>query len=262
MLPAPAASPHAAAPVFIDVRHVSKGFQGQTILQDISLQVVANEVLAIIGPSGCGKSTLLRLIAGLETPDSGDIVLGDANLTMVFQYSALFDSMSVYDNVAFALREAPDEAVRQFHPKSEAEIATIVAEKLSLVGLDEAIATKLPNQLSGGMQKRVSFARAIVTNPRIILYDEPTAGLDPLASTVIEDYILKVKHELHAASVVVTHQFSTIRRTADRILMLNEGRVCWEGTPESLMSTDYPEARAFVQASLCLPSLDDPRPLP
>ena len=125
----------------------------------------------------------------------------------------------------------------------------IVKEKLHLVGLD-GTDDKLPNELSGGMKKRVSFARAIVSNPKIILYDEPTAGLDPIASTVIEDYILKLRNELGAASVVVTHQFSTIQRAADRVALLHDGRIQWLGTPYELMNSDNPYARQFATASL------------
>jgi phospholipid/cholesterol/gamma-HCH transport system ATP-binding protein len=135
------------------------------------------------------------------------------------------------------------------------EVRAIVAEKLRMVGL-EGIEDQYPNELSGGMKKRVSFARAIVGNPRIILYDEPTAGLDPIASTVIEDYIMKLRDELNAASVVVTHQPSTIHRT-DRVLLLHEGQIRWQGTPEELYRTDNPYARQFATASLEGPMAPD-----
>jgi phospholipid/cholesterol/gamma-HCH transport system ATP-binding protein len=246
-------APHGnLTPPLIRVRDVRKSYQNAPVLQGISFDVQEGEVVAIIGPSGCGKSTLLRIISGLETPDSGDIYLDDPNFTMVFQYSALFDSLTVFENVAFSLMEPPDysfqKAGQPQRPKyTETEIQQIVAEKLRLVGL-EGIENKYPNELSGGMQKRVSFARAIVSNPRIILYDEPTAGLDPIASTVLEDYILKLRDELHAASVVVTHQHSTIHRTADRVLLLGEGKVCWSGSPAELLTTDNPMARHFAHA--------------
>jgi len=135
-------------------------------------------------------------------------------------------------------------------------VRPIVEEKLRLVGL-EGRADLYPNELSGGMQKRVSFARAIVSDPRIILYDEPTAGLDPIASTVIEDYILKLRDELGAASVVVTHQFSTITRTADRVCLLHDGFIRWMGTPEELMHSDDPYAHQFATASLDGPMMQD-----
>jgi phospholipid/cholesterol/gamma-HCH transport system ATP-binding protein len=162
----------------------------------------------------------------------------------------LFDSLTVFENVGFSLMEPPDmgeiaKTKRKLY--SEEEVQHIVKEKLKLVGL-EGVENKYPNELSGGMQKRVSFARAIVSNPKIIMYDEPTAGLDPLASTVLEDYILKLRDELEAASVVVTHQFSTIHRTADRVLLIDQGKVAWQGTPDELIETDNPVARHFAHA--------------
>ncbi len=232
----------------IRVNDVRKAFGDHTVLDGISMTVKENEVVGIIGISGCGKSTLLKLISGLEEPDSGSVQLEDPNYSLVFQYSALFDSLTVFENVAFSLLERPDEDAASRPRLSQTEIASIVEEKLRLVGL-EGIEEQYPNELSGGMKKRVSFARAIVGNPRIILYDEPTAGLDPIASTVIEQYILKLRDELHAASVVVTHQFSTIQIT-DRVLLLHEGKVCWQGTPAELMSSDNPYARQFARASL------------
>lgn len=235
----------------IEVESVHKSFNGIPVLQGVDFDVQEGEVVAIIGTSGCGKSTLLRIISGLDTPDSGEVHLSDPNFTMVFQYSALFDSLTVFENVAFSLMESADVAYRspEEHRShySEAELQSLVAEKLRLVGL-EGIEHKYPNELSGGMQKRVSFARAIMSNPRIILYDEPTAGLDPVASTVIEDDILKLRDELGAASVVVTHQFSTIYRTADRVCMLHKGKVCWSGTPKELMDTKDPYASQFSLA--------------
>jgi len=242
--------------VMIRVSHVEKSFGDNHILKDISFEVKAHETVGIIGVSGCGKSTLLRIISGLETADSGEIHLANPNYSLVFQYSALFDSLTVLENVAFSLLERPDadyekalgEAKQRRRRQSPKQIRNIVAEKLRMVGL-EGIEDQYPNELSGGMQKRVSFARAIVGNPRIILYDEPTAGLDPIASTVIEDYIRKLRDELNAASVVVTHQFSTINRT-DRVILLHEGEIKWQGTPKELYSTDNPYAKQFSHASL------------
>lgn len=247
----PAPQPPADNPdVRIQVRNIRKTFQDSPVLEGVSFDVKESEVVAIIGASGCGKSTLLRIISGLEEADEGTVELFDPNFTMVFQYSALFDSLTVFENVGFSLMEPPDmgaiaKAARKTY--TDEEIQHIVADKLKLVGL-EGIENKYPNELSGGMQKRVSFARAIVSNPKIILYDEPTAGLDPLASTVLEDYILKLRDELEAASVVVTHQFSTIHRTADRVLLIDQGKVAWEGTPEELIETDNPVARHFAHA--------------
>ena len=242
--------------VLIKVSDVRKSFGDNDVLKGISFEVRAHETLGIIGISGCGNSTLLRIISGLESADSGEIELKDPNYSLVFQYSALFDSLSVFENVAFSLLERPDaehekalaQNRRRWKKHSPKEIQTIVSEKLRMVGL-EGIEDQYPNELSGGMKKRVSFARAIVSNPRIILYDEPTAGLDPIASTVIEDYIMKLRDELNAASVVVTHQFSTINHT-DRIILLHEGEIKWTGTPKELYITDDPFAKQFAHASL------------
>jgi phospholipid/cholesterol/gamma-HCH transport system ATP-binding protein len=235
-------TPETAKPL-VQVVNVSKQFAGHTVLTGISLEVKAGETVAIIGPSGCGKSTLLKLISGLETPDSGTVRLNDPNYTLVFQYSALFDSLTVFENVAFALREAPD-FDRQFKRLPPDVIRQKVSETLGFVGL-EGIEDQYPHELSGGMQKRVSFARAIIGNPRIVLYDEPTAGLDPLASTLIEDNIIKVKRQLGAASVVVTHQLSTIVRTADRVYMLHEGNMAWQGDIEAFLHAEDPMLKAF-----------------
>lgn len=164
---------------------------------------------------------------------------------MVFQYSALFDSLTVADNIAFALHERKD--LRNKY--SEKEIRNIVSEKLELVGL-KGIEGQYPSELSGGMQKRVSFARAIVTAPNTILYDEPTAGLDPISSTLIEDYIVRLKEETHAASIVVTHQMSTIQRTANKVIMLYDGKIVYAGTPEDMLKQNTPYTKQFVTASL------------
>lgn len=232
----------------ISIHDVYKSFGRNPVIQGVSLDVQAGETLAIIGISGCGKSTLLRLICGLEPPDSGEVYLDDPNYGFVFQYSALFDSLSVFENVAFSLMEEPDQNGGRRPNLPESEVRRIVSEKLRLVGLEET-EQMMPNDLSGGMRKRVSFARAIVSNPRIILYDEPTAGLDPIASTILENYISKLGRELGAASIVVTHQHSTIQ-IADRICLLHRGAIRWMGSPEEMRITDNPYARQFYEASL------------
>ena len=229
--------------MLIKVKNISKSFDDNVILNNINFSVDAGEILAIVGFSGSGKSTVLKIISGLEEIDSGEVVLGDKEIGMAFQYSALFDSMSVYENVAFALKERAK--FKKLY--TEDQIKQIVRGKLETVGLS-GIEDKFPSELSGGMQKRVGFARAIVTNPRIILYDEPTAGLDPVSSTVIEEYIVKLKNDLNAASVIVTHQLSTITKTADRVIMLYEGKIVWEGTPVELLTSVDPYAYQFVNA--------------
>ena len=229
----------------IEVKNLVKTFGENRVIDDISFKVNDSETLAIVGFSGSGKSTILKLICGLLTPDSGEIITSKGDIAMVFQYSALFDSLNVADNISFALRERKD-LRNKYNPK---DLKNIVSQKLELVGL-KGIEDKFPSELSGGMQKRVSFARAIVTEPNSILYDEPTSGLDPISSTLIEDYIVRLKDETKAASIVVTHHMSTITRTADRVIMLYEGKIVFEGTPEEMLKQDTEYTKQFVTASL------------
>ncbi len=228
----------------IKVENLTKTFDNKKVIDNISFSVNDGEILAIVGFSGSGKSTVLKLISGLITPDGGNIIT-TGDIAMVFQYSALFDSLNVFDNISFALVERKD--LRKKY--TEEELHKIVKEKLELVGLS-GIEEKFPSELSGGMQKRVSFARAIVTEPQIILYDEPTAGLDPISSTLIENYIVRLKNETNAASIVVTHQMSTIKRTADKVIMLYNGQIVFAGTPEELEREETPYTKQFVNASL------------
>ena len=227
----------------IEVKNICKKFEQKEILRDISFKVESGETLAIVGVSGSGKSTILKIISGLVEPDSGEVILGDDNFAMLFQYSALFDSLTIADNISFALDE--NEKFKGKYNKSQ--IKEIVKEKLHLVGLS-GIEQNYPNELSGGMQKRVSFARGIVTDPKIILYDEPTAGLDPISSTFIEDYMQVLKQELKAASIVVTHQMSTITRTADRVVMLYNAQIVWHGTPQEMLKCDNEYTNQFVNS--------------
>ena len=227
--------------MLVKLENVCKSLGGREILKNISFGVSKGEILAVVGFSGTGKSTLLKVISGLLTPDSGSVILSHSEIGMAFQYSALFDSLTVEENVAFALRERKD--LKKLY--TNAQIKRIVSEKLELVGLS-GIENKYPSELSGGMRKRVGFARAIVTDPKIILYDEPTSGLDPVSSRVIEEYITTLSRELNAASVVVTHQISTIGHTADKIIMLYDGRIVWDGTPAELITSVDPYAYQFV----------------
>ena len=228
----------------IEVKNLIKTFGKNVVIDDLSFTVNQGETLAIVGFSGSGKSTVLKLICGLISKDSGKIITS-GDIAMVFQYSALIDSLNVYDNIAFSLHERKD-LRKKF---TEKQVKEIVKEKLALVGLS-GIEYKYPSELSGGMQKRVSFARAIVTEPDIILYDEPTAGLDPMSSTLIENYIVRLKEETNAASIVVTHQMSTITRTADKVLMLYGGKCVFFGTPDELCRQENPYTKQFVSASL------------
>ena len=229
----------------IEVKNLVKIFDDKKVIDNVSFRVEDGETLAIVGFSGSGKSTILKLICGLIEKDGGEIITSEGDIAMVFQYSALFDSLDVADNISFALRER-----RELRNKyTEEELRKIVEQKLELVGL-KGIENKFPSELSGGMQKRVSFARAIVTEPKTILYDEPTAGLDPISSTLIEDYIVRLKQETNAASIVVTHQMSTITRTANKIIMLYDGKIVFAGTPEEMLRQNTPYTKQFVTASL------------
>jgi phospholipid/cholesterol/gamma-HCH transport system ATP-binding protein len=236
----------------IQLMDIHKNFNGKKVLDGVNLNVRKSELLAIIGPSGCGKSTILRLIIGLFQPTSGEIVVKDKNIVnidkdelidlrkhigMVFQSSALFDSLSVGENVAFGLREHSN--------MPEPKINETVATKLKLVGLDGA-ADLMPSELSGGMQKRVSLARALATDPEIILYDEPTTGLDPIMATSIEDLIIDLHKKLGTSAIVVTHQLSTVYRIADRIVMLHNGKIIEAGTPEETKKSDNPIIKQFI----------------
>lgn len=229
----------------IEVKNLTKSFKDKKVLDDVSFKVEDGEILAVVGLSGVGKSTVLKLICGLTKPDSGEIIVSEGDIAMVFQYSALFDSLNVYENIAFALKER-----KEFKKKyTEDEIKEIVAKNLKTVGL-EGIENKMPHELSGGMQKRVSFARAIVTNPATILYDEPTAGLDPVSSTIIEDYIVRLRDELNATSIIVTHQLSTIKRCADKVIMLYNEKIVYCGTPQDMIEGGNEYTKQFVNASI------------
>ena len=230
----------------LEVKNLTKSFEGRKVLDNISFKVESGHTLGIVGFSGSGKSTLLKIISGILEQDSGEIIYPEnSEIAMSFQYSALFDFLDIFDNIAFPLVER-----KEFRQKySKDEIKKIVKEKLKIVGL-EGIEHLYPSELSGGMQKRVGFARAIVTNPQIILYDEPTAGLDPVTSTIIEDYIVRLKKELSASCVVVTHQLSTIKRAIDYAIMLYQGKIVFSGSVDELLLGKNDYARQFITASI------------
>jgi phospholipid/cholesterol/gamma-HCH transport system ATP-binding protein len=206
----------------IKVVNLKKAFEEREILKGISFEVYPGETLGIIGPSGCGKSTILKLLCGLLEPDAGEIIKESDELALVFQGSALLNSYTVREKQ--------------------------IRETLALVGLSDYV-DHYPNELSGGQQKRTSFARAVVFNPRIILYDEPTTGLDPVMSTIIEDYMIELENTLQAASIVVTHQYSTWTRTADRIIMMHAGRIVWSGETKEAMESENPYMHQFAHAT-------------
>ncbi len=233
---------------------VSKEFAGKAALKHIHMEIRKGETLAIIGGSGSGKSTLLRLLIGLIRPSSGEIWINGQEVSgssekewdklrfrmgMVFQYSALFDSMTVGENVAFGLREHTD--------YEEARIQSIVKEKLHLVGLD-GVEAMMPNELSGGMKKRVSLARAIAIEPEVIFYDEPSSGLDPIMTAKIDELIVNTQRALHVTSVVVTHDMASACRIADRIAMIYEGELIAMETVERFQQLEDPRVQAFFYA--------------
>lgn len=247
----------------IELKGVSKSFGSHKVLDNVDLTIHRGEALGIIGPSGTGKSTILRVIAGLLSPDEGEIYVQgvrrngliedggqQVGIGMVFQQAALFDSLTVDENIGFLLYQ------NSRLPRSR--IQDLVKEKLQMVGLP-GIGNLYPAELSGGMRKRVSFARAIMSNPdtptegpEVLLYDEPTAGLDPIASTVIEDLIryLQSSQGVCGTYAIVTHQASTARRTADRLVFLYQGIVQWQGTVNEIHNTENPLIRQFISGSV------------
>jgi phospholipid/cholesterol/gamma-HCH transport system ATP-binding protein len=240
----------------IDIIKVTKSFGDKKVLDGVTLSIEMGKTTAIIGPSGCGKSTLLRLILALDRPDSGSIMVEGVDVTklseaqlskvrrsmgMVFQSSALFDSMTVGENVGFALHEHTT--------LTEPEIKKIVLEKLKLVDL-AGVYDLMPSELSGGMQKRVSLARALAFGPKILLYDEPTTGLDPQTSASIENLINKLACDLKVTSILVTHQLSTIFRTAARIVMLHQGKLIEGGTVEQVRRSPNIVLEQFIEAGI------------
>ena len=237
----------------IKIKNVSKYFNKKAALKQINLEIYDGETLAIIGGSGSGKSTLLRLMIGLIQPTEGEIWIDDDEISkmneeeltkirlkmgMVFQYSALFDSMSVGDNVAFGLVEHTD--------YSSEQIKSIVKEKLKQVGL-EGVENLMPNELSGGMKKRVSLARAIAINPRIIFYDEPSSGLDPITTTKIDELIISTQRNLNVTSIVVTHDMASACRISDRIAMVYQGELIAVDTVEKFRKIKDERVQEFFK---------------
>jgi phospholipid/cholesterol/gamma-HCH transport system ATP-binding protein len=236
----------------IEVRQLKKSFGSQLILAGVDLRIESGESAVIIGRSGGGKSVLLKHLIGLLQPDAGDVFVDGDRITrmnerqllrvrrkfgMVFQGSALFDSMTVAGNVAFGLR-------RHEH-FTEAEIDRRVAATLDLVDLP-GIERKKPAELSGGMRKRVGLARAIIYEPQIVLYDEPTTGLDPIASDSIDQLIIRVRDQLKVTSVVVTHDMRSARRVGNHVFMLHDKKIYAHGPPEELFASQNPIVRQFI----------------
>src|SRR5687767_8536508 len=236
----------------IEVRDLKKKFGAQQVLDGVSFRIEPGESVVIIGRSGCGKSVLLKHLIGLIRPDSGEIIIDDDHLNalderrllevrrkfgMLFQSAALFDSLNVADNISFVLRRE-----RKLSAKEIDERVEEVLEMVELPGTQK----KKPSELSGGMRKRVGLARAIIYKPEILLYDEPTTGLDPVVSDSIDQLIIRVREKLKITTVVVTHDTRSMRRVGQRILMMDAGKIYATGTPEEIFSSKDPLVHRFV----------------
>lgn len=236
----------------IEVRDLWKTFGGNQVLKGVWLKMMPGTTTVVLGASGSGKTVLMKHIMGLFKPDRGDVIVDGENISamdrqqlskfrtrmgMVFQNSALFDSLTVGENVAFPLRE---------HTKlSEEEIQKRVHDTLGVVELF-GVEEKFPAELSGGMRKRVGLARAIVREPKIVLYDEPTTGLDPLTTESVDDMIVGAREKLHVTSVVISHDIGSAFHIGDHIAMLHEGKIVEEGPPEKLRHTQEPHTKHFL----------------
>jgi len=246
----------------IQVEDLVYRIEGRTILDGISLVIHDAEIFSIMGASGCGKTTFLKFLVGLVRPTSGRIYVDGTDLVglsetalnevrrhigLVFQYAALFDSMTVADNVAFPLR--------RFTNLREAEIAERVRELLARVGLRH-IEHLYPAELSGGMRKRVGLARALAQSPRIILYDEPSSGLDPVSAANIDHLICTMREELGVTSVIVSHHIQNVFSITDRAAMLHQGRLLALGTPVELQATEDPVVQQFITGGIAGPLTD------
>ena len=240
---------------------VNMGFNAHPVLRDITLPVLKGETLLVIGESGCGKTVLLKLIVGLLKPTAGKVLFEGKPLTdrtpdelvamrrrvgFLFQGAALFDSLSVYENVAYPLRA--------LHSLSEGTIRERVLDRLREVGLPESAVRKSPTELSGGMRKRVGLARALALDPEVMLYDEPTTGLDPVMTELVNDLIIQTRERRPVTSIVVTHEMKTVRKTADRVVMLYplarlgeaEPQIIYDGPLDGLAESEDGRIRKFI----------------
>ena len=238
--------------ISIEIKNVSKSFGKQKVLDGINLQIPKGKVTVIMGRSGIGKSVLLKHMIGLIKPDSGRVYVDGIDITslspqelnrlrerfgMLFQSAALFDSMNVFENVAFPLME---------HSRyDKEEIREIVREKLALVGLT-GVEEKMPSELSGGMRKRVGLARAIALEPEIILYDEPTTGLDPVMTDSVDKLIMETQRKLNITSVVISHDIESSFKIADKLAMIEDGKIIAEGDPATFKRSEHPLVKRFL----------------
>lgn len=238
--------------VMIEIKNLKKKFNSNEVLRGVNLNIDRGETLVVIGPSGCGKSVLLKHIIGIYKPEEGEVIIDGEDITKMnnkdlyrirkrfgfqFQGSALFDSMTVGENVGLGLVENTE--------MKQDEVDRIVKEKLELVGLP-GVEDLMPADLSGGMKKRVALARSLATDPDIILYDEPTTGLDPIMSDQIDELIKELSAKLKVTSVVVTHDIFSVYDVADNVALMHEGKIYFLGTPSELISSEDPIIKLFL----------------
>jgi phospholipid/cholesterol/gamma-HCH transport system ATP-binding protein len=240
----------------VEVTDLHKAFEGRTVLDGVTCQIPAGKISVVMGPSGTGKSVLLRHVVGLLYPDSGDVTVAGKsvpnlsedellelrrNVGMLFQDGALFSSMNLYDNVAFPLR--------QHTKKSEREIKEIVMQRLEEVGLSESV-TKMPNELSGGMRKRAGFARALVLEPELLLFDEPDSGLDPVRTALLCDLIKEIQQKYKSTGVMISHDIKSCFNIGDHIILLYGGKVVEQGSKEELQRSTKPFTQQFIKGAV------------
>jgi len=241
----------------LDIRHLAKSFGQNHVLRDVSFSIDKAESLVIIGGSGTGKSVAIKCILNLLSPDKGQLFFNGEDLLkmsksahedamkkfgMLFQGAALFDSLSIWENVAFGLLNGTN--------IKKAAARDIAIARLQDVGLSEDIAFSYPAELSGGMKKRVGLARAIATDPEVIFFDEPTTGLDPIMCSVIDTLIIKCVRKLGATALTITHDMASVRRIADKVAMLHDGKIIWHGAVKEMDTTDNPYVKQFIHGDL------------
>lgn len=244
----------------IVIKDLHKSFGDQEVLKGVNLTIPTGEILALLGTSGSGKSVLLRNIVGLMEPDQGTVTIDDINvhssdreglervrdkINMLFQNGALFDSMTVYENLAFPLKEKTS--------LTDDQIRDRVHHQLSLVDMEEAV-RKFPDELSGGMQKRVALARSLILDPKFVFFDEPTTGLDPLIANSILRLIRRLRKELNFTAIIVTHNFNKVFPIVHKVAMIYDGKIIINKTPEEFMESDHPAVQEFVREAVEGPS--------
>ncbi len=238
----------------IEIRDLHKSFGDHHVLEGIDITVDKGTTFVVLGGSGSGKTVLMKHVIGLLLPDSGTVVVNEIDIPslrgreltearamfgMVFQGAALFDSMTIFENVAFPLRE------RERSMKA-AEVRRRVIEKLKVVDLDEDVLGRFPSELSGGMRKRVALARAVVHDPKVVLYDEPTTGLDPITTAYVDEMIMQAKVKLGVTSMVISHDIASAFKVADKIAVLYDGHIAAQGTPEEVRRSEHPYVQRYL----------------